>query len=253
MRVLSNLSKLTLQSMLMLLIFFFGCEKDNEKEPIADNPTNGLTTAIFNPDITYGTLIDQDGNLYKTVTIGTQTWMAENLRTTKYNNGTSIPNITNTNEWNTTDSGAYCNYNNLTNLDSIATFGRLYNWKAVNTGKLAPKGWHVASDEDWEKLVSYLGNNYKIVGGLLKETTTEHWKFPNTGATNKSGFTALPAGIRFANGYFIPYSNGASYWWTSTSAGDIFSKIKYVNAEFSYINSNIGSKEDGFSVRCIKN
>ena len=88
-------------------------------------------------------MTDQDGNFYKTVTIGTQTWMAENLRTMKYNDGTNIPLVTSGIAWNNLNTGAYCNYNNTTNSDTIATYGRLYNWYAVNTGKLAPKGWHV--------------------------------------------------------------------------------------------------------------
>ncbi len=115
------------------------------KDPIVDNPTDS--------DITYGTVTDQDGNEYKTVTIGTQTWMAENLRTTKYNDSTSIPNITSASMWQNSTTGAYCNYNNTTDIDTIVTYGSLYNWYAVNTGKLAPKGWHVATNEEYSTLI----------------------------------------------------------------------------------------------------
>jgi hypothetical protein len=102
-------------------------------------------TIVFNPNITYGTMTDIDGNTYKTVTIGTQTWMAENLKVTKYNDGTAIPNVTDETAWSSLTTGAYCNYNN--DPSKVATYGRLYNWHAVNTGKLCPTGWHVAAEE----------------------------------------------------------------------------------------------------------
>src|SRR5664280_1230387 len=115
-------------------------------------PTNGLTTAIFNNTKTYGTMTDQDGNEYKTITIGTQTWMAENLRTTKYRDGTVIPNIS-YGAWDTHFTGAYCTYNNTNDAVSIATHGRLYNWNAVTDSRnIAPAGWHVPTDAEWTTL-----------------------------------------------------------------------------------------------------
>ena len=92
--------------------------------------------------------------------------------------------------------GAYCNYNNTSNTNAIVTFGRLYNWMAVNTGKLAPKGWHVPTNEEWTILSNYLGGD-DVAGGKLKETDTTHWNKPNVGATNETGFTALPNGVRY--------------------------------------------------------
>ena len=119
-------------------LLFNACVKD-DTSPI--NTTNGKTTAVFNPDKTYGTMTDQDGNIYKTITIGTQTWMAENLRTTKYRDGSAIPQVTADAEWIDLKTGAYCNYNNTLADDTIATFGRLYNWFAVaDIRNLAPNG-----------------------------------------------------------------------------------------------------------------
>jgi hypothetical protein len=116
--------------MTFIAVVFVSCAKGDDDND--SNLTNGKTTALFNPNVTYGTLTDQDGNIYKTVSIGTQIWMAENLRTTKYNDGTPIPVVLDNNEWQSLSIGAYCNYNNTSNLDTIATFGRLYNGYAVN-------------------------------------------------------------------------------------------------------------------------
>src|SRR6266542_118390 len=133
--------------MAVFLLFASSCKKGNENstpyDPTNSKATNGKTTAVFNTDVTYGILTDQDSNVYKIVTIGTQTWMAENLRTTKYNDGTTIPNVIFAGEWRNLETGAYVNYNNSISTDIIATYGRLYNWYTVNTGKIAPKGWHV--------------------------------------------------------------------------------------------------------------
>ena len=155
---------------------------------------------------------DADGNVYKTVKIGTQVWMAENLKTTKYNDGAEIPNVTGNVEWSNLSTGAYCNYNNA---DSNAViYGRLYNWAAVGTGKLAPAGWHVATDEDYTILTNFLGGE-SAADGKLKETGTAHWVATNKSVDNSTGFTALPGGFRWIDGKFdkICY-NGC--WWTSS-------------------------------------
>ena len=239
------------------IVFASSCKKVDDNEPSLKNPTNGKTTAVFNSEVTYGTMTDQDGNIYKTVTIGTQTWMAENLRTTKYNDGTAISNVTGATEWANLKTGAYCNYNNTTNTDTIATYGRLYNWHAVNTGKLAPTGWHVPTDAEWTQLTDYVGG-IGAAGGKLKETGATHWILTNNGtanvATNKTGFTALPGGAR---GYFGTYGqvSNSGYWWSSTQhqtyANYVWARIMVydlsnVNRVFDVI------KEFGFSVRCVK-
>jgi len=247
-----------------LSFVLIACEKDDNGS--ADR-TNGRTNAMFNPDITYGTMIDQAGNIYKVVTIGTQTWMAENLRTTKYNDGTSIPNVTDDDEWSkltmTTEVdwshisaiSAYCNYNNTVDVDTIATFGRLYNYYAVSTHKLCPTGWHVSTEDDWTILIDYLGGE-SVAGGKLKEAGTMHWVSPNTGATNETGFTALPGSWRSSNGSFSPFGDiGISgFWWPSPGINPGYVKCYIMAFDNSglYSGWNGLDRENGFSVRCVK-
>ncbi|SVD09065.1 uncharacterized protein METZ01_LOCUS361919, partial [marine metagenome] len=148
---------------------------------------------------------DIDGNVYGTVQIGDQLWMAENLKVTHYSNGDEIPTGYSNSEWANLSTGAYAVYgDNESNAD---TYGYLYNWYAVETGNLAPEGWHVATDAEWTALSDYLGGS-SVAGGKMKECTpgscpeSEYWNSPNTGATNESGFTALPSGSRdYRNGY----------------------------------------------------
>lgn len=225
---------------------------------ICDETIEGIATDTSKIDttITYGTMTDQEGNIYKTVTIGSQTWMAENLRTTNYNDGASIPNIIVDDEWDTLTTGAYCNYNNTTSTDTIVTYGRLYNWHAVNTGKLAPEGWHVATDEDWNTLTIFLGGE-NIAGGKLKETGTAHWTSNNTGATNEIGFTALPGGYRdYFDGTFCNVGYDC-YWWSATEHFD--EPNWYRNAWYRRITNTSPTlirttyyTENGFSIRCVK-
>jgi hypothetical protein len=132
-----------------------GCKKNNDKPNSFYNPLNGKTSAIFNQDITYGSVMDIDRNVYKTIVIGNQTWMAENLRTIHYQNGDELQNVADTAQWARLESGAYCNYNNTEDPDTIATYGRLYNWYAVaDSRNIAPKGWHVASASEWNTLIT---------------------------------------------------------------------------------------------------
>lgn len=205
---------------------------------IVDQPT-GLKTY----EVEFYDCIDKDGNSYKTVTIGTQTWMAENLKTTKYNDNTDIPNNT------YSTSGGYCNYDNLEN--NAAIYGRLYNWYTVNTLKLAPAGWHVPTDAEWTKLTTYLGGQ-AVAGGKLKEIMTTHWNSPNAKATNEFGFSALPGGSR-TNGVF-GYVGNKGCWWSST-ANDTYTNIAWARYMF-YNNSNVetsnGFKDYAYSVRCVK-
>ncbi|MBL0286085.1 MAG: fibrobacter succinogenes major paralogous domain-containing protein [Bacteroidetes bacterium] len=139
-----------------------------------------------------GTVTDIDGNVYNTVTIGAQCWMMENLKTTKYNDGTAIPNVTSNTEWGALNTGAWCYYSNDANNNN--TYGKLYNWYSVNTGRLAPNGWHVPTDIEWLELRDYLGGSQQA-GGKMKSISIL-WSPPNVGADNSSGFTALPSGFR---------------------------------------------------------
>lgn len=200
---------------------------------------------VFNADLTYGDVTDIEGNTYKTIQIGTQLWMAENLATTKFDDGTDIPLITSNTTWTGLTSPAYCWYGNVT-----VAYGALYNWYAVNSGKLCPSGWHVSSDEDWTTLSTYLGG-LTSAGGKLKETGTLHWLSPNSGATNTSGFTAVPGGYRYYNGVYNTIKH-YGYWWTateSTSANAYARDLSYSYANIDRINSD---KRSAASVRCVK-
>lgn len=230
---------------LLLSLMINSCKKDDN-----GNPYNGRTTAIFNPALTYGTMTDQEGNEYKTITIDTLTWMAENLRTTKYRDSTEIPNVTDNMEWANLTTGAYSNYKNTKRADSIATYGRIYNWyAATDAHNIAPTGWHVATDAEWSTLTTYLGGE-SVAGGKLKEIGTTHWLSPNAGATNNTGFTALPAGQR-STGLF--YSIGEyGYWWSATEYNATHAWYHRVYTNFSDIYRNNCPKKVGFSIRCVK-
>jgi len=204
----------------------------------------------FTTQSLFNTVEDLDGNLYKTVTIGSQVWMSENLKTTKYNDGSSIPNLTDETQWISTIEGAYCDYDN--NVLNSNEYGRLYNWYSVSDArKLCPEGWKVPSDNEWQTLVDFLGGEY-YAGGKLKETGTSHWLTPNTGATNVYGFTALPAGHRDGAALYRRLGDLA-IWWTATEE---FSLVYSWRRSLEYNTENIlknrNFKTLGFSVRCIK-
>ena len=211
--------------------------------------TNSTGTAYGNLVIFCTKVADVDDNTYTTVTIGTQIWMAENLKTTKFNDGTDIPLVTDNTSWINLSTPAYCWFNN--NQTSYkSTYGALYNWFTVNSGRLCPAGWHVPTDTDWTMLSTFLGGE-NIAGGKLKETGTIHWKSPNAGATNESGFTGLPGGNRTANAIFYDVGN-FGYWWSSTESDGISSLLRYLNYNYSTFNNVSYDKRSGFSVRCLK-
>jgi uncharacterized protein (TIGR02145 family) len=195
-------------------------------------------------------ITDTDGNTYNTIQIGSQLWMQENLKTTRYNDGEAIPLVTdNTTWWNLT-TPAYCWFlNNIQVYKDV--YGALYNWHTVGTGKLCPIGWHVPSDAEWTVLTDYLGGN-SMAGGKMKETGTTHWRSPNTGATNETGFTALPGGYRGDGGGFMHIENYGN-WWSANEIYVSFAWIYYIYYNGSHIyRSNSWGKTCGFSVRCIK-
>lgn len=226
------------------------CNKNDGDDPPSGNATNGKTTAVFNSSVTYGTMTDQVGNVYKTVTKGTQTWMAENLRTTKYNDGTAIPNVTDFGDWWRLTTGAFCNYNNAASNVLTATYGRLYNWYAVNTDRLCPTGWHVPTDAEWTTLSTYLGGE-SVAGDKLKETGNTHWTHLNTGATNETGFTALPGGYRDDNATFS--GTGLSgFWWSTTEFDADYAWYRVMFYENSDVVRPNFDKVLGLSVRCVR-
>jgi len=195
------------------------------------------------------TVTDIDGNVYNTVTIGSQTWMKENLKVIHYRNGDPISKVTNDSAWKSLSTGAYCDYDNKT-ANSI-TYGKLYNWfTVVNSRKLCPTGWHVPSDGEWTTLTTFLGGE-NIAGGKLKESGTSHWLDPNTGATNESLFTAIPGGIRLDFGKFIMIGSYGTWW--STTEYDTYSAWSR-NVYHNHINLDRYSfyKLNGMSVRCVK-
>jgi uncharacterized protein (TIGR02145 family) len=233
----------------LLFIVVTSCNKTDD--PVEEIPVNE-------------TVKDADGNIYNTIKIGNQVWMVENLKTTKYNDGTEILNVINDLQWNDLKTAGYCNYENRENF--VAIYGRLYNWHAVNTGKLAPAGWHVPTDNDWTILENYLiANGYNSNGStnenliskslcaktnwaISKETSTPGCAPENN---NSTGFTALPGGIRFSNGRFYSIEKGG-YWWSST---EYDSNLAY-NREMGYDYANMLriniSKEFALSVRLVK-
>lgn len=222
-------------------ILLTGCKKEDELDE---------TIITYNPSVAYGTMTDQDGNTYKTVTIGTQTWMAENLKTTKYRNGDVIPNVPDNTQWRNLTSGAYCNYNNDTAVANI--YGRLYNWHAVNDSRtIAPAGWHIPSDDEWRTLTTFLGGQIGA-GGKLKETGTSHWKTPNTGATNETGFTALPGGNRTGSDFTFAYIGVFGTWWSATETDPTSAWCREISKNDADIEASFPPKEFGFSIRCVK-
>jgi uncharacterized protein (TIGR02145 family) len=206
------------------------CKKEHETIPLSD------------------TVVDIDGNIYHSVTIGTQVWMLENLRTSRFNNGEPIPQVQIWDSWSMLESSGFCWYWN----DSSTYHdddGILYNWYAVSTGKLAPKGWHIPSEEEWMELATFLGGQ-EISGGKMKESGTEHWVTPNNGGTNESGFTAYASGIRSHDGQFALHGLQTGYWSSSQKWGWGISYLLSYDRRHLY--TYLIFKEEGFSVRCVR-
>ena len=212
--------------------------------------------AINSDGIAYGTLqefstkiADTDGNIYNTVSIYDKLWIVENLKTTRYNDGTTIPLVTDNAAWSTLATPGYCYYNN-DDITYKSTYGGLYNWFAVSTGKLCPIDWHVPSDAEWTAFTDFMAGEI-VAGGRLKEIGTAHWLTPNTGATNENGFTALPGGSRDNNGNFNNIGQDGN-WWSSSENDANSSWYRNMNFNVSSIDRNYYSKANGLSVRCIK-
>ena len=221
-----------------------------------------------------GTMSDPDGNTYKTITIGSQTWMKENLKTTKYSDSTAIPKVTDDSVWSTLTTPAYCWYNN----DSVTyknSCGALYNWYVVSSEKLCPEGWHVPSDNEWIFLENYLiacgfnfdgsrtGDRYSNNKIAKSMADTLYWvasscygavgnsDFPDK--RNATDFSALPRGCRAAFGQFMDFGEW-SYWWTSTESEGDYAWFRYLQKDCPNIMryNQIDTKNNGFPVRCMK-
>src|SRR5690554_323226 len=274
-----NLLRSTILSILMIA-FLIGCESSTSassdssssvasssssvvksSSSSAKSSSSNAISSSSSSSIVYSTIKDaRDNQTYRIVTIGSQTWMAENLKylpsvvgpgtgskTTPYYyvygyNGTNV-----------TDAKATANYN---------TYGVLYNWPAAMNGAassttnpsgvqgVCPDGWHLPSDAEWTELTDYLGGA-SVAGGKLKETGTTHWNSPNTGATNETGFTALPGGYRDGDGAF-DFVGDRGYWWSATESNADSAGTRFMYYYYSYVYRNYYDKELGFSVRCLR-
>lgn len=230
-----------------LLFISLSCKKE-VSSPSLNNVTNPVdSTKVVKLDTTV--VKDVEGNSYKILKIGNQFWLAENLKTFKYNDGTLINLIVSDSLWITDTLGAVCHYNNVSENSKI--YGAMYNWYAVKTNKLCPSGWKVPSSSDWDTLSTFLGGD-EIAGDKLKEQGNIHWVAPNDNATDVFGFSALPTGTRNVDGSF---SQGyLTYWWASEDTG--FDKnsaaVRGIHRDFSKIVNQGMQKSTGLPVRCLK-
>ena len=221
-------------------------KKDNTVITIPTSEISYITFTTSNTTNDENTVADIDGNTYKTVRIGNQVWMAENLRTTKYNDGSAINMERDDKAWGDSKTGAYCWYMN--NIDNKNSFGALYNWQTIETDKLCPSGWHVPSHNEWGYLFRDLGN---YAAAKLKEVGTANWKTTNTDlVTNETGFTALPGGVRWNSGGFSFFGTKGA-WWSSTADGSLIF-VKEMVDNTSRVTGVRYKREMGASVRCVR-
>ncbi len=219
---------------------------------------------IFNEDITYDSVTDVEGNVYKTIVIGSQTWMAENLRTTRFADDTPIPLVEDSSLWDSLTTPAYCWYNNNEAVFGT-TYGALYNFYTVLSGKICPAGWHVPTDMEWKTLEMEIGmseaeanSSYtrgSAVVWKLVEPSVKHWYYSSDNqGINETGFSALPAGQRMTPWYvhgFIDEGYSVN-WWTATMEGDLFGYRRGIRLAIAGITRDQAIKYDGLSIRCIK-
>ncbi|MCJ7450078.1 MAG: hypothetical protein MUO72_20585 [Bacteroidales bacterium] len=217
----------------------------------ADNLKNIIYEEMLNSGFN-GFIKDIEGNYYKTIKIGNQVWMAENLKTTKYNDGTALELVTEDGDWKYQNDPAYCWYNN----DAAAykkCYGALYKWNVMDYYEshgrnICPAGWHVPTDAEWTTLTDYLGGN---AGFKLKEVGTAYWDSYNTEATNESGFTARPGGSRTENGIFISEGSGC-FWWTSTEYASPYAWYRRIGSNDAVVTRSNIAKQRGLSIRCLR-
>lgn len=230
----------------LVLLLAISCKKENSSmQTLSIDGTSSTQNVITDNKILAG----------KTIKIGTQVWITRNLDVSRYRNGDPIPQVTDEAAWAALTTGAWCWYNN--DSDTYAkTCGRLYNWYAVNDPRgLAPTGWHIPSDAEWDTLITFL-HGYASAGGRLKSTGTIEagtgfWHYPNKGANNKSGFTGYPGGYRYPGTFnAIGY---LGFWWSSTELiGSTGAYYRLINSSDGHISIGVYEKFYGFSVRCVK-
>ena len=225
--------------------------------------TDSLEMA-FVDSITFSDCVDRDGNVYKTVEIGDQVWMAENLKVTKYRDGTPITNVTDAATWGTLTTAAYCIYDNNA-ANEVDTYGALYNWYAVvDSRNIAPEGWHVPTDEEWKELEMALGMSQTEADDENMRGTNEGSKLAgnadlwysgsleNNSEFGASGFIALPGGYRtWGNGYCSTVDY-LGYFWSATEYPGTNAWYRKLDYSRSDVNRNYDYKMVGFSVRCVR-
>ena len=200
--------------------------------------------------LSFGTVTDIDGNVYETVQIGEQLWMAENLKVTKYNNGDEIPTGHSDSDWSNLSTGAYSVYDD--NSSNADIYGKLYNWYTVDDSRgVCPEGWHVPSDNEYTVLTDYLGGE-SVAGGKMKEAGYEHWNSPNTGATNGSGFTGLPAGYRYSHSGSYDSMGYSGYFWSSSEYSSLSAWRQALGYDYSNVYLGDWYRRNGYSIRCLK-
>ncbi len=238
--------------LLASVILLLSCKKESS------NPSSNQSTNTTSSTAKYGNgVTDLDGYKYKTIIIGNQEWMGENLKVSKYEDGTVIPNVTDNTQWSKLTSGAWCYNNN--NITNNLKFGKLYNWYAVSpttngNKNVCPTGWHVPTDNEWSIMTDFLGGEAKA-GGKLRDAGESSWNSSSTSNTNPYLFSALPGGAREPDGNFISIGNYGS-WWSNTDNTQLYFNIT------SWTRSMEGSGDDilrlysvkgtGLSIRCIK-
>jgi uncharacterized protein (TIGR02145 family) len=237
----------------ILVVLFFGCSTSSDG--------NGNSTASNAINVPGPNVNDIDGNVYQSVTNCGLTFTKQNLNVSKYSDGTPIPEVTDPTQWVNLTTGAWCYYNNDPANEAI--YGKLYNWyaaagiydaaSATNPAlrkKIAPNGWHIPSDTEWTQLTDCLGGQ-EVAGGKMKSVGTSLWLAPNTGATNASGFTGLPGGVRSIDQSFFDIGV-LSTWWSMTVNNSSEAWYRYLVTDLANINKNDGNFFLGFYVRCVK-
>ena len=219
--------------------------------------------SVHNPNLNYGTMTDQEGNVYKTIVIGSQEWMAENLKTSIYRNGDTIANLSEI-EWisnSSTQIGAWAFYNN--DIQYECPYGKLYNWYVVADPRhVCPAGWHVPTDLEWNELIGYIDPSYipdvlngiqsSIAGGKMKTMSSQYWTSPNNSATNESGFSGLSSGNRGSETASFDNIGSVGIWWSFSESGVYFAWKRLLNFNSGASYRSPGDKDNGFSVRCLK-
>ena len=242
----SSLSGLTANTTYYLRAYATNANGTAYGNEVSFTTTLGGGGIVTNP----GAGVTFDGYTYSSIVLGNgQEWMAENLRNTSYANGDSIPNVTGDTLWLNLTTGAWAHYNNDSQYEN--PYGKLYNWHTVNDSRnVCPTGWHVPSDAEWRVLSDYLGGE-AVAGGKMKSTGTQYWLSPNTAATNESGFSGLPGGVRDNTGiYYFFIEEG--YWWSSSEGNGSTAWLRILYYNSGNVERDYSERGEGLSVRCLK-